>query len=41
LNTLHFEIVSGLVQQCEVFKIARPDNRDTILEVVKIIEKEL
>jgi hypothetical protein len=41
LNTLHFEIVSGLVKQCEVFKITRPVNKDSVLEVIEIIEKEL
>jgi energy-coupling factor transporter ATP-binding protein EcfA2 len=41
LNTLHFKMVSGLVQQCEVYKISRPANKESINEVVEIIEKEL
>lgn len=41
LNTLHFKIASGLAEQCEVFKITRPANRNSISEVVEIIEKEL
>jgi hypothetical protein len=41
LNTLHFEIVSGLLQQCEVFTITRPANGDSVSEVIEIIEKAL
>jgi hypothetical protein len=41
LNTLHFKIVSALVNQCEVYKITRPDNRDSIDEMVNIIEQAL
>jgi hypothetical protein len=41
LNILHFEIVSGLAKQCEVFKITRPVDRDSISEVVDVIEKKL
>ena len=41
LNTLHFKISSALVKQCDVYKISRPANRDSVSEVVEIIEKEL
>lgn len=41
LNTLHFKMVSDLVKQCEVYKITRPVNSNSILEVVEVIEKEL
>jgi hypothetical protein len=41
LNTLHFTIVNNLLKQCEVYKVTRPADTDSISAVVKIIEKEL
>ena len=41
LNRLHFEMVAGLLQQSDVFKISRPDGKDSISEVIKFIEQEL
>ena len=41
LNVLHFEMVSNLLQQSEVYKITRPVNKNSITEIVEIIEREL
>jgi hypothetical protein len=41
LNSLHFEMVSSLLKQCDVYKVTRPSYIDSISDVVEIIEKEL
>jgi len=41
LNSLHFEMVSSLLKQSDVYKITRPSSTDSISDVIKIIEKEL
>ena len=41
LNAIHFEMVSNLLRQCEVYKITRPADKNSIAEVVKIIEEKL
>ncbi len=41
LNALHFNIVNNLLIQCEVYKITRPADKDSICRVVEIIEKEI
>lgn len=41
LNAVHFEMVSSLFRQSEVYTITRPATADSIDEVVKIIEMHL
>lgn len=41
LNALHFDMISKLIQQCEVYKIVRPATVDSIATVVETIENKL
>lgn len=41
LNAVHFGMVSDLLKQCNVYKITRPVDTDSVSQVVAIIEKEL
>ena len=41
LNAVHFEMISRLAQQCEVYKIVRPPTVDSIAVVVEMIENAM
>lgn len=41
LNALHFRTVSNLVNQCKIFTIVRPINKNSIADVVNSIMKKL
>ena len=41
LNALHFNIVSKIIKQCSIHKITRPRLKNTISEVINLIESHI